>query len=206
MREAIRYHSRFGRQAVTTADEKSLLKRCPRCGYSMRGLPVEHRCPECGFDVDRRWRVFGGSMFGVDTTRAIKPIRVACIVAAILFSAEAITFLLLGPAVANVVPLVLWTFLIGGSLLIAFRRPKSFIAIGPRGILIYRGARGSEHYAWQLIEPLPLDRGPGVIALQIDGKMMILGTYEFFHWHFWEPDRCVRCINTYARREKTVES
>lgn len=145
-------------------------------------------------------------MFGVDTTRAIKPVRVACIVAAILFSTEAIAFLVLAPAGARLMPLALWTFLIGGPLLMAFRRPKSFIAVGPRGILIHRGARGSEHYAWQLIEPVPLDRGPGVIALQVDGEKMILGTYEFFHWHFWEADRCVRCINTYARREKAIES
>lgn len=181
---------------MTAADPKSLLKRCPRCGYSMRGLPVEHRCPECGFDVDRRWRVFGGSIFGVDTTRAVKPVRVICIGAAILFSAEAIAFL----------TLVLWTFLIGGPLLMAFRRPKSFIAVGPRGILIYRGARGGEHVEWRLIEPLPLDRTPGAIVLQVAGEKMILGSYEFFHWHFWEADRCVRCINSYARRGKTSES
>ena len=206
MREAIRYHSRFGRQAVTTADEKSLLKRCPRCGYSMRGLAVQHRCPECGFDVDRRWRVFGGSMFGVDTTRAVKPVRVVLVGVAILFAAQLVAYLIFVPMRAALIPLAFWTVMIGGALLLAFRRPKSFIAVGPRGLFIYRGARGSEHLAWSSIEPLPLGRLPNAITLRVDGREMMLRSYEFFHWHFWEIDRCASSINTYARGEKAIES
>src|SRR5262245_12509714 len=28
------------------------LTDCPHCGYSLNGLPREHRCPECGFEYD----------------------------------------------------------------------------------------------------------------------------------------------------------
>jgi hypothetical protein len=34
-------------------------KRCPDCGYSLKGLPARHRCPECGFPYDEHtlvWR------------------------------------------------------------------------------------------------------------------------------------------------------
>lgn len=38
---------------------------CPRCGYSLRGLPEEYRCPECSVFYERRgvareWREWAG--------------------------------------------------------------------------------------------------------------------------------------------------
>jgi len=35
------------------------IKRCPMCGYRLRGLPCPHRCPECGAPYDEHsysWR------------------------------------------------------------------------------------------------------------------------------------------------------
>lgn len=32
------------------------LERCPACGYSLHGLPLDHRCPECGLPYDRHSR------------------------------------------------------------------------------------------------------------------------------------------------------
>lgn len=29
-----------------------VLDKCPECGYSLEGLPAEHRCPECGLFYD----------------------------------------------------------------------------------------------------------------------------------------------------------
>jgi len=34
-----------------------LEERCPRCDYSLAGLPDKHRCPECGFEYERRMLV-----------------------------------------------------------------------------------------------------------------------------------------------------
>ncbi|MCP4591218.1 MAG: hypothetical protein GY842_10760 [bacterium] len=37
----------------TAADAGRHLECCPRCGYALEGLPVEHRCPECGLAYDQ---------------------------------------------------------------------------------------------------------------------------------------------------------
>lgn len=35
-----------------------MIDRCPRCCYSLRGLPTVHRCPECGLQCDSDAVVF----------------------------------------------------------------------------------------------------------------------------------------------------
>ena len=40
-----------------------MLERCPKCGYSLRGLPDEYDCPECGRAYDRSAVLFRGSLF-----------------------------------------------------------------------------------------------------------------------------------------------
>jgi hypothetical protein len=48
------------------------LAACPRCEYSLTGLPAAHRCPECGFDYDDRAFVLSGIARG---TTSMKPER-----------------------------------------------------------------------------------------------------------------------------------
>lgn len=36
----------------------SVFKKCVRCGYSLRGLPANHRCPECGLRFDERCALY----------------------------------------------------------------------------------------------------------------------------------------------------
>jgi len=35
-----------------------MLVDCPQCGYSLTGLPAEHRCPECGLAYDEKSEMF----------------------------------------------------------------------------------------------------------------------------------------------------
>ena len=35
-----------------------VFKRCPRCTYSLRGLPANHACPECGLRFDERCELY----------------------------------------------------------------------------------------------------------------------------------------------------
>ncbi len=35
-----------------------MLDCCPRCRYSLVGLPTHHRCPECGLEIERDAQLF----------------------------------------------------------------------------------------------------------------------------------------------------
>lgn len=41
-----------------------MLECCPRCGYSLRGLPADHACPECGLRYDERSLLFRRRLSG----------------------------------------------------------------------------------------------------------------------------------------------
>lgn len=35
-----------------------MIESCPRCGYSLQGLPADHACPECGLRYDSHSTVY----------------------------------------------------------------------------------------------------------------------------------------------------
>ena len=43
---------------VDKAAVAPVFKKCVRCGYSLRGLPANHRCPECGLRFDERCALY----------------------------------------------------------------------------------------------------------------------------------------------------
>ena len=42
----------------TNQPQQPVLKKCARCGYSLRGLPSRHACPECGLRYDERCALY----------------------------------------------------------------------------------------------------------------------------------------------------
>jgi hypothetical protein len=46
------------------AEDILRLKRCPECGYDLRGLPTAHQCPECG-------RAYDGSIIDIPAWRPL---------------------------------------------------------------------------------------------------------------------------------------
>ena len=45
---------------------------CPRCHYSLRGLPESHRCPECGFPYGQETLVWGEGNYDTGREQAIR--------------------------------------------------------------------------------------------------------------------------------------
>jgi len=45
--------------STSTLDHTELMiDACPRCGYSLQGLPCDHNCPECGLRYDAQSAVY----------------------------------------------------------------------------------------------------------------------------------------------------
>lgn len=48
----------YGEAANGASNPTRLLALCPRCSYSLNGLPIRHSCPECGMPFDRTCKVY----------------------------------------------------------------------------------------------------------------------------------------------------
>jgi hypothetical protein len=172
--------------------ESALLEKCPRCKYLLTGLPIEHYCPECGLTIDRRWRVFGGKPFHKG------PWRMLAYAGYALLSAYVVTVLITSiqerrPSILLVLPMI--------ALAIAYSRriPLGFLAVGPRGLAIYRGRGQIEEFRWHRVGKARYDIRRKSICVAIDGAVVRLRGYPFFRGDVFEADSCVRCINSFPR-------
>ncbi len=48
----------IGPNRLTWKGAAAVISSCPRCAYSLDGLPTVHTCPECGLEYDRESSVF----------------------------------------------------------------------------------------------------------------------------------------------------
>ena len=60
--EGTRHGQRPGHTPRSTIDDLQspppVFDRCPRCDYSLRGLPANHTCPECGLRYDEHCELY----------------------------------------------------------------------------------------------------------------------------------------------------
>jgi hypothetical protein len=183
-------------------DESILIQQCPRCGYILKGLPVEHPCPECGFFVNRRWQVFGGRMIPRKSREGTRAIQIfvlvwtALPVGVTVFSINAIggvprnlrwvTLLLLGA-----IGLVLW---------LIYRQPRCFITLGKDGIGVYRGRNRYDRFDRSQIVRVEHDLLFKRFLLETTSGKVALRAYDFYGWHVAEGDRCKSAIRDYIKQ------
>ena len=144
-----------------------MIDRCPQCGYSLAGLPSNHRCPECGLAYDEDSEVykhsrplelfaalggFGGGAYGV---------------------VQGVRYMISGGPVARVVSAVLVFGFLGLAAWLAGRvyrvyRAGPLVAVLPDGLFVRLQKPEGELIPWRLIRPSGM-QGPGTV-LRVGGE------------------------------------
>lgn len=190
---------------MTEPAEDDLLQQCPRCDYSLRGLPAEHYCPECGLTLDRRWRVFGGRSLWRTWSRSVFVYMLFVmglpLLAAAIFVAGGFVRLRAMPrADAPLLLPLLFCAVVGACRTAwAFSRLRRFVAVRPRGLAVYRGAKQAEEYAWDRIGRAKYEFIGKRVSIQIDGKPMRISANSFFRGDIFGAEGFIRCVNHYPR-------
>ena len=88
-----------------------MITRCPRCSYSLRGLPTVHRCPECGLECDANAVVFREPRVAwIGVAAAIAALLLWRAVSTIALAGSAWSWSNNGPLLAFIAVLLWWSF------------------------------------------------------------------------------------------------
>ncbi|MBK8914714.1 MAG: hypothetical protein IPM64_08990 [Phycisphaerales bacterium] len=181
--------------------EAGLLEACPRCAYSLRTLPIEHRCPECGLQLDRRWRCYAGRHAPRSTNVATWSLRGFVLVWVGIAVVGMAGMSIVSSGNERLAALALLPVLAGVVIALTFR-PRRFVAVGPNGIVVCSG----RHKPLLLLPWSALGRARNdllnkrVVVERTDGGKPVR-LHQQFYWglNFLEMDRFVREFNAYPR-------
>ena len=177
------------------------LTNCPRCGYSVCGLPTEHRCPECGFNIDLRWRIFGAKYAPEDRKRPhriIIYVVTACVMP-VIFTWFVGVPLAKVPAPTSWIISAILTIIcvrIGYSF---FGGTKNFIAVGPKELVIYYHPHMMDCHKWETVGKSFYDIRTKTVAIVINGRTRHLSARKFFGNNVCEAEACTSYIKQFAR-------
>ncbi len=179
-----------------------MLTACPRCNYSLKGLPAEHTCAECRLIYDADSEIF----------RHRNPSRV---VWAGLGGALGVMILTIGPAgdVLRIVPVsmrplfvVLWlvaliVFFLSAAAALYYRKTRGFlVAILPGGLLPRLAGDEQGVIPWGEIVGVAADRFRKIVILRIGKELKTIRIRGFFR-NDEEIDAFMAKVN--ARRAAT---
>ena len=180
------------------------LENCPRCGYSLQGLPSEHNCPECGLEIDLRWKMFGTStairkrksplpllkvFFGINLL-----IQLFFLMKTIESMAKGVnTPWIFGISVLSIVLMIL--------LLIRSRRSLSFVGVGPAGIAVYEESLGLQKYGWHEFQKARCSFKRQTEIVKIEDQIAKINIGPLFGNNIWEAESCTYYINRFTDRE-----
>ncbi len=128
-----------------------MISSCPKCSYSLEGLPTVHACPECGFECDQESRVFTRPRAGSKWWTAIFGVFAAIGIGVWLGTGIPTPFLFAGiPFAAG---------------LIRLQRRQAFALVGRTGVRFVAADGSEERYAPHAIVAARWSRVTGAVVL-----------------------------------------
>jgi len=191
--------------AMLETSSEVILESCPRCDYSLQGMPIECHCPECGLMLNRRWQVIAPRRM---SSRARWMWTAWLVICAVFIYAFAI-----GPLYA-LARQNRWGFLVFGSILSLFllfctlawiillsRRP-GFLALSPDGLVVFRGREPWELHPWKRIRNVRMNLWRFQLVLELSSEIVRLPGRLFFRGDPGEFQACVDTINAFRQQRE----
>ncbi len=150
------------------------LQKCPRCRYSLTGLPDIHRCPECAFEYDKR-------MVVIEQSAKLSWFLVG------MYSVGALMWTSYLAATSSfgwgsLILTVFWFATFLGARQSIRLRNRSKALLWPDGLILLPAQGDFMYYAsWDDVSRVEYDRlGGGAKLLAHDGSTLHAVPYDFF--------------------------
>ncbi len=169
------------------------LTACPICGYSLAGLPGEHRCPECGFAYDESMRVWMRSKAPTGLTNTF------FLMAAFFLVSDVVTRLVEGSSfsLSNFAKPML--FAMGGVISHRYAARERYLVVGATGVVVCNFTSGPKWYPWEAVERVSF----GFIhARNKDGKRQREPIYPGWNVRMEERRAFRQCLEHFGPPEK----
>lgn len=173
------------------------LTTCPRCDYSLEGLPAAHACPECGLRYDEH------SFVHVERRGRGVAVGFAVWISLFQLGKEVIRFQKgAGSFDWSALAIAVGVWALCGWYIVRTRRGALRIAVLPEGILLHAPPRRPQLVRWSLIDAVEAG-GPGNRHVRIFGPELPRLTLMKRTWGGKQTDELARRIREAMTRYKS---